>query len=655
MWTPSQTRKRSSVRISPGAIIAGALAALRVVALVTPARANDEAERPTTSFDAVRVVFNARCLRCHGPEEAEAGLDLSNHNSALEGGALGPVIEPGSLEQSLLWDMVDLGEMPPTGPPLTDGQKASIRDWILDGAPAASATETIDHFGPIEPRRLTSNELDALLAERLAENGLETGERISDQRFLRRLAFDLTGRPPTPEALEAFLDDERASTEKRAAQIDDVLASSAFGEAWGVYWSDTIRHRVPPPELTFLIYNEFEAWLAEQLNANRPWDGIVRDLLTAKGKVADDPSTTFVAFHQANPTKLGAETARIFLGLQLQCAECHDHKFDHWKREQFHGLAAFFGRTQAKLAQKRAGPTVVKSRDKGEYKTPNLEDPTKPGEPTAPTFLDGEGLPLGAGDEQRRSLLAEAVTDPDNPWFARAYVNRIWARLIGRGFYDPVDDMAAYQPHQWPEVHDALAAHFVATGYDIKDLFRLIVSTEFYQRRLPDIRNGRRLAEGTARPRRLSAEEVFLALEQALEIPIITPPEVKPTKAIRFPPPPKSTKDLITERFDFDPSVCPDQISRTMGQAMMIMNNEQIQARVDADPDSGTPLARLLQQESDDEAVIRALWKRTLAREPSEREIQIGLEHVEAVGDRGAAFEDLLWSLINSAEFTTRR
>ncbi|QDV36836.1 DUF1549 domain-containing protein [Tautonia plasticadhaerens] len=606
-------------------------------------------------FEAVRVVFKTRCLRCHGADDPAAGLDLRTLDTLNLGSELGPVVEPGSPEGSVLWDRVSIGEMPPDGPPLPDRQIQLIRSWIAAGAPGGDRGGGAGDLDRVpDARAIDVGTLDAMVADRLgASPDLPRAGRTTDEVFLRRASIDLTGRPPTPEELHAFLDDD--DPDKRARAIDALLDRPEFGASWASYWSDTIRHRVPPPELTFLDYDPFEGWLADRLNQDEPWDRVVRAILAAEGTVADRPELAFVAFHQADPVKLAAETSRVFLGLQIQCAQCHDHKFDHWTRDQFHGLAAFFGRTKTKLSQNDPGPTVVEDAGKGEYWMPNLEDPTQAGTVMAPTFLDGRSTGLGAPDADRRALLAFAVTDPENPWFARAFANRAWARLTGRGFFEPVDNMAASQRHDWPEVHDALAGHFAYTGFDVKGLLRLIMNTDYYQRRLPvEVERGAP-PYGIAAPRRLGGDELFEALVRALELPDVSPPKVEPTKEIRFPPPPRSTRDLVADRNDFDPSLCPEEIPRTIGQAMMLMNFDQIQARIDADPGAETPLSRLLGEEPDDRRAFTRLFERVMARRPTGREVEIALEHVASAGDRAVAFEDLLWSLINSAEFSTRR
>lgn len=494
---------------------------------------------------------------------------------------------------------------------------------------------------------LTPDKLDALLVR----EGLALGNLIDDATFLRRASLDLIGRQPTIDELSAFTDDTAA--DRRARVIDRLLQAPEFGKNWANYWSDTISSKIPPPELTFLSYTTFKAWLADRLNKNAGWDNITRELLSATGDIKANPAVMYVGYHEGRAAKLAAETARIFLGLQLQCAECHDHKFDDWKREHFHGLAAFFGRSAGSLGKAQDGSsTTVKDKEKGEYVMPNVKEPNKKGTTMAPAFLNGASMALDTPDLKRRSRLAELVTQRDSPYFAKAYVNRIWARLMGRGFYEPADNMAPYQDHVLPAVHEALASHFAAAAFDIKDLFRVIMNTSGYQQK-DSI--GRQLGGTKETHSKLNGDEVFQSLVTALGLPNMTPPAMKATAAIRFPPPPKSTRDLVADKFGYDPSLCPEEISRTMAQAMLLMNNDQVQAQINADPKSNTLLSKLLVAEKDDQKLVRRIVRQVLAREANDREVAIALNHVRSAANRGEGFEDILWSLINSAEFTTRK
>jgi hypothetical protein len=523
--------------------------------------------------------------------------------------------------------------------------------WADDRPPAVPEGESISVTAVAN--LLTPPQLDELIATSLAESGKATA--ISDEQFLRRASLDLIGRQPTLDELEAFLNDQTPSAEKRSALVERLLANEEFGRNWANYWSDTISYRVPPPELTFLNYDPLKAWLADNFNQNAPWDQVVQQILTGTGKVKDQPAATFVAYHEGNAVKLAAETARIFLGLQIQCAECHDHPFDEWEREQFHQLAAFFARASVKFPWNEGIETEVKDKGKGEYVMPNAADPTKKGKEMIPTFLTGAAVESGKPDVERRRELAAFITARDNAWFAKAYVNRIWARLMGHGFHEPVDDMGLANPQLLPKVHDALTAQFRDSGFDVKALFRLVMNTQAYQHGLPGDAEIAQKPFAAARPAKLRGDEVFTSLVTAIAIPNVTPPKMKPTAEIRFPPPPKSTRDIVAETFGFDPSLSPETVTRTMNQAMLLMNNDQLQAQINAAPESGTVLSKLLASEEDDAAVVDKMFLLVLARKPKASEREIALEHLKSVNERGPAFEDLLWSLINSTEFTTKR
>ncbi len=499
--------------------------------------------------------------------------------------------------------------------------------------------------------RLTPEQLDALLAEHIGDAAPPAV--VEDEIFLRRATLDIVGRQPTVEEFERFLAD--ASPAKRAAAVERLLASPDYGRNWGNYWSDVIGSRQQEPELTFHNYDPFKGWLAEQFNAGRKWDEMVFDMLTARGKVGENPAGTLIAFHQADAKRLAGETTRVFLSVKIHCAECHHHPFVDMPTETFHGMAAFFVRTQAKIPWNDSSKIELVSKDKGEHKIPGQKDEMKP---VVLQGMDGGGgeYELGLADLPRRTALAEWMVDPQNPYFARSYVNRIWARLMGRGFHEPVDDLGETGGAAiLPEVHDSLAAHFVAASFDHKSVIRLIVNTQAYQRRLAASPAEDQSPFTSAITKKLRGDEVFDSLVTAVGLPNIQPETPKATAAVRFPIPPKSTRDLVNEAFGYDPSFEDDLLVRSMKEAMFLMNNQQLQKQIDARPESGTHLAKLLASESDNHQAAVKLYRAVLARSPNEKELSLVLGHVQKVNDRGAAFEDILWSLINSAEFTTRR
>ncbi len=517
--------------------------------------------------------------------------------------------------------------------------QAKPKESPAEAAPAFVRKEATRKLAP-----LTAAALDKILAEHLGT--VPDSDLATDAAYIRRLTLDLIGRQPTPDELSKFVADD--SPGKRVAAVETLLTSPEFGRNWGAYWSDVISYRTPQPELTFLNYEPLQVWLAERFNKGEGWDQITYDLLTASGKVGDNPAATFVGFHQADKSRLAAETTRVFLSTQIQCAECHDHKFIEMPQETFHHLAAFFVRTQAKLPWNDSNGIVVSSKPAGEHRVPGGKTDLDP---------DAFGMKkVGVGDSDivRRAALAEWIVSPENPWFAKAFTNRVWARMLGRGFSEPVDEIGELGDQVLPEVHAAVADHFVASKFDFRSLVRVIAATRAYQRQIHDAAAGEKPFV-TMTAGRLRGDEVYQSLVTAIELPNVTPEAVKPSDAIRFPPPPKSTRDLVNEAFGFDPSASQDTVGRSMQQAMFLMNNRQVQNQVDASPASETVLARIVATESDDQKVLTQLYERVLAREPNDKEREIAKRHIERVGNRQAAMEDLMWSLLNSAEFTSRR
>jgi hypothetical protein len=515
--------------------------------------------------------------------------------------------------------------------------------------PAPPPQETAPAFARKPAARahaaLTSTQLDSLMDRHVG--GIRTASLIDDEAFLRRLTLDLVGRQPTPDEMSAFLAD--TSADKRTQIVEKLLAAPEFGQNWANYYSDVVSYRTPGPELTFLNYSPFKGWLAEQFNQNKGWDETTYSIITATGKIADNPAATYVGFHQGDKSRLASETTRIFLSTQIQCAECHDHKFIEMPQETFHHVAAFFVRVNTKLPWNDSSQIVVSSKPSGEHKMEGRKDDMKP-----IAFSERE-VELGKSDVARRAELADWIVGPENPWFAKAFVNRVWARMMGRGFCEPVDEIGELGDRVLPEVHTALADHFIASEFDIKNVFRVVALSRSYQREIRDADKGVNKPFAAIPAGRLRGDEVFDSLEAAISLPNVTPEQPAETKEFRFPPPPKSTRDLVNDAFGFDPSAEQANVARTMQQAMLLMNNKQIQAQINADPASGTMLSKLLIAESDNEAAITKLYQQVLARRPTTQEISLAQQHLKSLANRNAAFEDLLWGMINSAEFLSRR
>lgn len=536
----------------------------------------------------------------------------------------------------------------PNADPKADQKAKAVKAAAKKAADAApqEAPPAFARQAPAAPRaKLSVDQLDALMERHVG--GIQNAALVDDEAFLRRLTLDLIGRQPSMDEMEAFIAD--TASHKRAQVVERLLADPEFGANWANYWSDVISYRTPSPELTFLNYTPFKHWLATQFNNNQGWDQTTFNIITAIGKVADNPAATYIGFHAGDKSRLASETTRVFLSTQIQCAECHDHKFVEMPQETFHHVAAFFVRVNAKLPWNDSSQIVVSSKPAGEHKMEGRKEDMKP------IAFSAREVDLGISDVRRRAELAEWIVGAENPWFAKAFVNRVWARMMGRGFCEPVDEIGELGDRVLPEIHTALADHFIASQFDVKDVFRVVAQSRSYQREIRDADKGHNKPFVAIAAGRLRGDEVFDSLAAAIEIPNVTPEQKEASGEFRFPPPPKSTRDLVNEAFGFDPSAEQANVARTMQQAMLLMNNKQIQAQINADPASGTVLAKLLAQEPSDEAAIGKLYSKVLARKPTSQEVAIAQEHLKTVGNRGTGFEDVLWGLVNSAEFLSRR
>ncbi len=445
--------------------------------------------------------------------------------------------------------------------------------------------------------------------------------------------------------------------------MDRLLDDPAYGQNWGNYWRDVVFYR-RSEDRALLAAPVMADYLAEQLNENVSWDQIATACITAEGNVREKGETGLIMAQAGRPEETVAEISRILMGIQIQCAQCHDHPTDRWKREQFHQLAAFFPRVAVRPQMNTAGRSfeVVANdqpvfrggnnnnnrfRGTPEHYMPNLDDPSERGQQMQPVFfVSGESLDFGVKDAVRRERLAEWLTDEQNPWFARAYVNRLWSELVGEGFYEPVDDLGPDRECSAPRTLDCLCQAFVASGHDTKWLFRTIMATEAYQRESRARRSPDQTPFLANCSQRLRGDQLYNSLVTALEL-----PETGETRrgqyGVRFGP-----ATLFNLTFGFDPSERRDEISGSIPQALLLMNSPLISQAVSANRPTG--LGRLLREIEDDEELVVELYLRTLARQPNKAELKTSLDYLAEVGNRSEAFEDLLWTLVNSTEFLHR-
>ncbi len=465
--------------------------------------------------------------------------------------------------------------------------------------------------------RYTSYDLDRSLEYRVGRDR-SYAPLIDDERFVRRVHLDLVGRPPSVAEINKFVADKTSS--KRPKLIDRLLTTELYARKWARYWKDVIffeatanRNRTNPQAL--------EDWLTKQFKTGTPWDNIVAELVSAmpvrnkeKKKDKNDWSqktgqNNFVLAYENKPPLLAAQTARLFMGISIQCAECHDHPFDNWKREQFHELAAFFSG--------------------GKYYMPNLDDPSKKTE-MQPTFLLGEKPPIKLTVHQRRvAIAAYLVYNQDNYWFARSFVNRIWNELVGDGFY-AIDSLGPDQECLHPSVVNRIAAVFRYRNFDPRWVFRLLMNSKAYQRDIQTIDDDEDRFTAV-RPMRLNAAQVKSSL-------------------LRLTGPERNISTAVDRSFRHDPSIPQRDIEGTVQQALFLMNNPTLQGKL-----KSSQLKKRLLAIKQPRTLITQLYLAILARRPTDSEVTRGRKHLRVVTNRSEAIDDLLWVLVNSTEFLTKR
>ncbi len=497
----------------------------------------------------------------------------------------------------------------PKLPPLkTAADKKRFLATIRDSMPVRRAGSNL---------RYTSYDLDRSLEYRVGRDQ-SFAPVINDERFVRRVHLDLVGRPPSAMEVRDFTADK--TTSKRARLIDRLLTTEAYARKWARYWKNVIffeatanRNRTNPKAL--------EDWLTEQFKKGVSWDAIVAELVSAmpvrnkaKKKEKNDWSqktgqNNFVLAYENKPPLLAAQTARLFMGISIQCAECHDHPFDKWKREQFHELAAFFSR--------------------GKYYMPNLDTPSKKTE-MQPKFLLGEKPPIKLTTHQRRvAIAAYLVYNQENYWFARSFVNRIWSELVGDGFY-AIDSLGPDQECLHPAVVNRIAAVFRYRKFDPKWVFRLLMNSRSYQREIQTINKNEELFTAV-RPIRLNSAQVKASV-------------------LRLTGPDRNISRAVDREFRHDPSIPQRDLEGTIQQALFLMNNTTLQNKLN----TGKLKKRLLTVKQP-RSMLTQLYLAVLARRPTDSEFARGLKHMRQAANQSEAIEDLLWVLVNSTEFLTKR
>lgn len=527
--------------------------------------------------------------------------------------------------------------------------------WLVAAAlTACSATERDTASpGPTSPGPASTAEpsaaadpLDAAIAAHWRAAGVEPADAADDAEFLRRVTLDLAGRIPTVDEVDRFLADARPDNRERL--VDDLLGSEAFAEHWAYVLANTLlgSSTIDRPR----VHDGLHAWLRGQLEAGAGWDAMTTAMLTATGELELEGPAGFLVTHGRDKQieALTGQTARVFLGLQAQCAQCHDDPDGRLTQRDFYGLAAYYARTRGGLRMGDEGrrPRIV-DRPRGELRMPTADDPQgeRTGEMVRPGFPGLDAVPRV--DETRRQALARGIVA--SPLFAKAAVNHTWARLFGRGIVEPWDDLGSPEGSEHPALLDWLAQDFAAHDHDLRHLLRRIVLSSAYQRSsqgAPERAAAREQAFAQAAVRPLEAAPLVRSLLVATGLEEVRGRAFSRQVEQRL----RQVQKDFEQTFDDDEMAAADTFTGNVPQALLLLNGELTNQGVAAP--SGA-LAQLLRQQSRPEDRIDAIWRRIYGRPPAPMQQREVLGFLDARDHDDAAYQDLVHAMLATSEFLT--
>lgn len=497
-----------------------------------------------------------------------------------------------------------------------------------------------------------NNFIDELAAKKFRELGIEPSPLCDDATFVRRAFLDATGSLPTIEQTAAF--HAKADPNKREQLIDELLGLTGdplrdvhndnYAAWWTLKWSDLIRNTSNgggQEQAMWSMHN----WMKEAFRTNRTFDKVVRELVTAKGSTySNGPANYFRIF--GNTTDLTESTAQLFLGVRLECAKCHHHPFEKYGQDDYYAFSAFFSRVGTKRSEEFGlfgNESVVIVKTSGEASNPRTRKRMEP------TPLEGEPTdhPL-----DRRIALADWLTAKDNTYFARSIVNRYMSYLLGRGLVEPVDDLRSTNPPTNPELMDALAKHFAESGFDLKQLIRVIMTSRLYQ--LDSQPTEQNVLDqrfySHYHVKRLPAEPLLDAIDQVTGSPTKFKNLPAGTRATELPDAEYPNYFLNTFAKPRRASVCECERSpdENLVQALHTLNGDTLTTKL---ADSNGRIARLINEKKSAEAIVQELYHAALCRPPSDAELQTSIEYVKESPTPQEGYEDILWGLMNSKYF----
>jgi hypothetical protein len=482
------------------------------------------------------------------------------------------------------------------------------------------------------------NYIDTLVNQKLEKLRIQPSEICTDEEFLRRVSIDLVGLLPTEEEYDEFT--KELAGDKRKQLVERLLERKEFNQIWGMKWADllmikTINNQVSPKAA--YLYN---TWLTERIAADEPVDKIFKDLLAATGSVFENPPTNF--YTERDRLKISENVAQIFMGVRTQCAQCHNHPFDRWTMDDYYGFAAFFSQIGRKFGEDYRDQIIYNS-GAGEISHP------VGGAKVAPKFLGGSSPDLAGRD--RREVMAEWITSPENPFFAKSVANRIWAHFLGVGIVNQVDDFRVSNPPSNPELLDALSAKLIDYQFDFKKLVMDICASDTYQRSATanesneeDTRN-----YSHAGVRRIPAESMLDCISQATNSPEKFRGLPLGSRAVQIAD--GTTTNYFLTTFGKSPRVtvcaCEATTDPSLSQALHLINGNSVGEKITR----GKLVKNWMSENLSNEEILEKLFIRCVARKPTSQESEQLLKIVSEAATPEIGWEDVFWAVLNSREF----
>jgi hypothetical protein len=500
-----------------------------------------------------------------------------------------------------------------------------------------------------EPKTVVDN----FTNKKWKELGIVPSEASSDEQFIRRVHLDLTGSLPRPEKVKAFLADKDAG--KRDKLIDALLETPEYTYLFANKWADILRVKRRGQADRAAGTFAFHSWIRDAVAQDKPYDEFAREILAATGDETQSPPTVWYK-ELTDPQQFVDDTAQVFLGLRIACAQCHHHPYEKWSQDDYWGLAAFFGRVGRKnnpilgSNAQNANRQVIFTKTTGTVmnKRTNVAAKIQP--------LDGAPLDISADDDPRHKLV-DWMADAKNPFFARAVANRYWSHFFGRGIVDPIDDMRVTNPPSNPELLDALAKELIDHKYSLKHLIKVICKSRTYQLTATPNEFNKHDKQTYARfyPRRLSAEVLYDAVCQVTNAPPqfggLPQDKFAPNRAIMLPDEsfPSYFLDVFGRPQRISACECERVSEANLAQALHLLNSQEIQDKLSRANGRADVLAK---DPRPDAEKVEEMFLWVFGRRPSAEHLQVALDHIgRSAMNKKLAYENLLWALLNTKEF----